>query len=66
MQNGNLLDELPKENVTGDTNSIKIKIIEHNHVQDEGEEKDQSYKINIFPVVHDKEVFFNDEKLIGI
>ena len=46
--------------MTGDTNTRRINIDDLNHVQDEGEGKDQRYQITIVHVFHYKEVFFND------
>ena len=34
LRSGKRLDDLPKQNVTGDTNSRRIKIDYFNHVQD--------------------------------
>ena len=55
------LDEIPKKIVTGDTNVRRIHIDNLNHVQDYEEEKDKEYQINLVRVVHEKEIFFNDE-----
>ena len=45
----------------GDTTTRRIHIYDLNHVQYEGEGKYQVSNINIIHVVHDKEMFFNDE-----
>ena len=55
MRSGKLIDDLPKQIMTGDPNFIRINIDDLNHVQDEGEVKDQEDQINLIHVVHDKE-----------
>ena len=55
------LHYLPTKNVTGDNNSRRIHIPNLRQVQDEREGKYQECQINLVHVVHDTEIFFNDE-----
>ena len=66
LQNGKQIDDLPKKIVTGDTTYRIIHVGDLNHVQEKGEGKYQEDQINIVCVVHDKEIFFNDEKPVAI
>ena len=52
-----------KENITGDNNTRRIHIYELNHIQNKLEEKHREDIINLFRVVHDKEMFFSDETI---
>ena len=54
LQSVKRFDELPKKIMTGETNVRRIHINNLNHVQDDGEEKEQENQINIVPVVHEK------------
>ena len=46
-----------------DTNARRIHIDNLNYVQDEGERKYQEDQMKIIRVVHEKEIFSNDETI---
>ena len=61
LQSEKKLDELPKEIVTGDNSTRIIQIDGINHVKYQGEGNYQEHQINIFCVVHEKGILFENE-----